>query len=56
VGIREAASETRLRTSYDGYNVATWYATHRMRSAGSAFSLLEHLNRQFQTQFPPSPN
>ena len=55
-GIREAASRGPLQTVYDAYNAATWYATHRMRSARSALALLEQLNRRFQVQFPPSPN
>ena len=42
------------RTVYDAYNVATWYATHRMRSHRTAFELLALVNRSFQKVFPVS--
>lgn len=37
---------------YDGYNAATYHATHRMRSASGAFKLLRQVNRAFQEHFP----
>ncbi len=37
-----------LRTVFDSYNAATWYATHEMRSYRMAFELLERINRTFQ--------
>jgi hypothetical protein len=37
---------------YDGYNTATYYATHKMRSYRTAFDLLERINRGFQKHFP----
>jgi hypothetical protein len=40
------------RTVYEAYNVATWYATHRMRSHRTAFELLALVNRSFQRVFP----
>lgn len=36
---------------FDAYNVATDYATHRMRSAQAAFELLARVNRGFQETF-----
>jgi len=56
LGIQEALGRSRERTVFAGYNAGTWYATHGMRSAASAFRLLKHLNRAFQETFPPSPN
>jgi Domain of unknown function (DUF932) len=35
-------------TVFDAYNAATYHATHRMRSARSAFDLLAQINRLFQ--------
>lgn len=48
---KEIASKL-ARTVYDAYNVATWYATHRMRSHRTAFELLAVVNRSFQKRFP----
>lgn len=39
---------------YEAYNVATHYATHRMRSYRTAFDLLERINHGFQKAFPVS--
>jgi hypothetical protein len=39
-------------TVYEAYNVATYYATHQMRSYRTAFDLLERINRGFQRYFP----
>jgi hypothetical protein len=39
-------------TVYDAYNIATYYATHEMRSARTAFELLERINSGFQKSFP----
>lgn len=37
---------------YEAYNVATDYATHRLRTANSAFELLGIINAGFQREFP----
>ena len=39
-------------TVFDAYNVMTDYATHRTRSARTAFELLERVNAGFQKSFP----
>lgn len=39
---------------YDAYNTATSIATHEMRSARTAFELLDRVNREFQQHFPPA--
>jgi hypothetical protein len=39
-------------TVYEAYNLATWYATHEMRSYRTAFDLLALANRSFQREFP----
>lgn len=49
------AGETERRNAsvvFDAYNVATDYATHRTRSAQTAFGLLRAVNRGFQEAFP----
>jgi len=43
-------------TVYEAYNVATYYATHQMRSYRTAFDLLERINRGFQEAFAPPLN
>jgi hypothetical protein len=43
---------SRKPTVYEAYNVATYYATHQMRSYRTAFDLLERINRNFQKHFP----
>lgn len=50
--IGEEAARMRTETVYAAYNVATHYATHRMRSYRTAFDLLDRINRSFQEQFP----
>jgi hypothetical protein len=50
--ILEDMSKPECETVYDGYNVATRYATHQMRSYRTAFDLLDHINRGFQKFFP----
>lgn len=52
--IEHRIHETTVVTVYEAYNVATWYATHEMRSYRTAFNLLALVNRSFQQQFPPS--
>jgi hypothetical protein len=42
------------QTVYEAYNIATHYATHRMRSYRTAFDLLARINHGFQTSFRPS--
>lgn len=53
---REAIGEgiltSGVETVYSAYNIATGYATHRMRSAHTAFDTLKRINRGFQRQFP----
>ena len=39
---------------YDAYNAATDYATHRLRTANTAFELLGVINAGFQREFPAS--
>lgn len=39
-------------TVFDAYNVMTNFATHSMRSARTAFDLLERVNTGFQKSFP----
>lgn len=43
-------------TVFDAYNLTTHHATHQMRSARSAFDLLERINLSFQKSFPISRN
>ncbi len=47
----EAIAQQPCRTVFDAYNVATDYATHRTRSARTAFELLARVNRGFQEGF-----
>ena len=54
--IQEKVEGHLVSTVYDAYNVATYYATHRMRSFRGAFDLLKKVNRGFQEFFPISPN
>ena len=50
--IRQEVAQSPSPTVYDTYNIATRYATHRMRSYRAAFDLLERINRTFQERFP----
>jgi hypothetical protein len=52
--IGQAITNSGLQTVYGGYNVATLYATHEMRSYRTAFDLLERINHGFQARFPVS--
>lgn len=52
--ILEEVGRRRARSVFEAYNVATDYATHRMRSASGAFDLLARVNRGFQDAFPAS--
>lgn len=54
--IEDGIVQARTNTVYTAYNVATNYATHRMRTANAAFELLEAINRGFQAAFPPGRN
>lgn len=51
--IEAGIRQSQVESVYSAYNVATNYATHRMRSARAAFDLLELINRGFQQQFGP---
>jgi hypothetical protein len=42
------------KTVLTAYNLATEFASHRMRTAQSAFRLLTVINRSFQSEFPVS--
>jgi len=52
--LEEAIVGNEDKSVYDGYNIATWYATHEMRSYRTAFDLLERINHGFQKLFQPS--
>ena len=52
--IESGIRQSKVQSVYSAYNVATNHATHRMRSARSAFDLLELINRGFQQQFGPN--
>ena len=54
--IRQRVEAEKDESVYAAYNAATRCATHEMRSAASAFRVLNHLNRQFQALFPSSAN
>jgi len=49
--IESGIRQSKVESVYSAYNIATNHATHRMRSARSAFALLELINRGFQQQF-----
>jgi len=51
-GLWQQVQEAAPVTVFDAYNVMTNYATHRMRSARTAFDLLERVNACFQGAFP----
>lgn len=51
-GLWQQVLEAGPVTVFDAYNVMTNYATHRMRSARTAFDLLERVNAGFQMAFP----
>ena len=46
----EAWMDTGLNTVLAAYNAATYFASHRMRSAQAAFQLLARVNRAFQNR------
>ena len=48
--VQRQADRGRIRTLWDAYNAATWYATHQLRSAQAAFQMLERINRAFQAR------
>ncbi len=51
-GLYQVIEQQGGSTVWTSYGAATWYATHHMRSANRAFSLLQVLNRTFQQEFP----
>jgi hypothetical protein len=50
-GLREIWVDARPETVYAAYNLATNFASHRLRSATAAFHLLGRINRAFQERF-----
>ena len=50
--VRERLLNEATPTVFDGYNRLTDYATHRMRSARTAFDMLERVNTAFQRTWP----
>ena len=50
--LRNEVLNVALTTVFDAYNRMTHYATHNMRSARTAFDLLERVNAAFQKTFP----
>jgi hypothetical protein len=50
--LREQFLTTPPTTAFDAYNRLTHYATHNMRSASTAFDMLERVNASFQNAFP----
>jgi hypothetical protein len=50
--LRDAMLQNRPRTVFDAYNRLTHHATHSMRSARTAFDMLESVNVAFQDRFP----
>jgi hypothetical protein len=42
-------------TVFDAYNIMTGHATHHMRSARTAFDLLDRINTHFQAAYPLKP-
>lgn len=51
-GLREETLWTTPTTVFDAYNRLTHHATHSMRSARTAFDMLERVNAGFQRVFP----
>ena len=54
--IERRVTDNRVNSVFNAYNAATNHATHQMRSARSAFDLLERINKLFQQHFPPNLN
>ena len=50
--LREQILAGSLSTVFDAYNRFTYHATHSMRSARTAFDMLERVNTGFQRRFP----
>jgi hypothetical protein len=50
--VRTAFLDARPATAFDAYNRLTHFATHSMRSARTAFDMLERVNASFQRAFP----
>jgi len=54
--LQERITPAQTPTVYDAYNVATYHATHSMRSVRGAFDFLKRINVSFQERFSPSLN
>ena len=52
--VRQGFFEIPPATAVDAYNRLTHYATHGMRSARTAFDMLERVNESFQNTFRSS--
>lgn len=50
--LRDSMLQGTPRTVFDAYNRLTHHATHSMRSARTAFDMLESVNTAFQHRFP----
>ena len=50
--LRDSMLQNSPRTVFDAYNRLTHHATHSMRSARTAFDMLESVNTTFQDRFP----
>ena len=51
-GIRNEVLNAASATIFEAYNRLTHHATHSMRSARTAFDMLERVNTAFQKAFP----
>lgn len=54
--LRDELLTSRPMTVFDAYNRMTYHATHQMRSARTAFNLLERINTEFQETFAQDAN
>lgn len=50
--LRESMLSRTPVTAFEAYNTLTFHATHKMRSARTAFDMLERVNDAFQRSFP----
>ncbi len=50
--LRDSMFQNAPQTVFDAYNRLTHHATHSMRSARTAFDMLESVNTSFQDRFP----
>lgn len=51
-GLRDGVLNAAPPTVFDAYNRLTYHATHSMRSARTAFDMLERVNTAFQKEWP----